>query len=89
MRPGTPCWSGLLVSVRDAAEAIEAVAGGAAIVDVKDPARGPLGGPSPAVAAAVAAVVAGRTPWPLACGELAPYGAAAAAVVAAAVAALG
>ncbi len=33
----------LLVSVRDSAEACEAVIGGAAIVDIKDPARGALG----------------------------------------------
>jgi uncharacterized protein (UPF0264 family) len=35
--------AGLLVSVRSAAEAGAAVAGGAAVIDVKEPARGPLG----------------------------------------------
>ena len=35
--------AGLLVSVRSAAEALAALAGGAAVIDVKEPARGPLG----------------------------------------------
>lgn len=60
---------GLLVSVRDAAEAAEAVAGGATIVDVKEPGRGPLGAADAATAASVAAVV-GHVPWTMACGEL-------------------
>lgn len=64
-------WSGLLVSVCDAVEAAEAMAGGAAIIDVKDPKRGPLGAAAATVAAAVAATVAGRVPWTMACGELA------------------
>jgi len=63
-------WSGLLVSVRDAAEAAEALAGGAAIVDVKEPARGPLGAADADVAAGVAAAVGRRVPWTLACGEV-------------------
>jgi (5-formylfuran-3-yl)methyl phosphate synthase len=63
--------AGLLVSVRSAAEAEEAVAGGAAIIDVKEPARGPLGRADAAVAAAIAAAVAGRAAWTIACGELA------------------
>jgi uncharacterized protein (UPF0264 family) len=81
-------WSGLLVSVRDAAEAEEACAGGAAIVDVKEPLRGPLGAATAAMAAAVAAGVAGRAPWTLACGELAAGAEAAAASVHATLAAL-
>ena len=88
MRFAAQRWTGLLVSVRDAAEARAAVAGGAAIVDVKEPAHGPLGAASAATAAAVAATVAGRVPWTLACGEIAAGGAAAARVVAAAVASL-
>lgn len=80
-------WTGLLVSVRDAVEAVDAVAGGAAIVDVKEPLNGPLGAASARVAAAVAAAVGGRVPWTLACGELA-RGADAAAVVHRALAAL-
>lgn len=64
-------WSGLLVSVRDDAEAAAAVAGGAAIIDVKEPRRGPLGAADPQAAAAVARMVGGRVPWTMACGELA------------------
>lgn len=79
-------WAGLLVSVRDALEAAEAVAGGAAIVDVKEPLNGALGAAPAVTAAAVAATIAGRVPWTLACGEL---GSGAAAMLAsAAVAAL-
>ncbi|MFM8413641.1 MAG: (5-formylfuran-3-yl)methyl phosphate synthase [Planctomycetota bacterium] len=62
---------GLLVSVREVGEAAAAIAGGAVIVDVKDPARGPLGRADAAVAAAVISAVAGRAPVTLACGELA------------------
>lgn len=62
---------GLLVSVRDPAEAAEALRGGATIIDVKEPLQGPLGAADPAVAAGVAAVVGHRAPWTLACGELA------------------
>lgn len=64
-------WRGLLVSVRDADEAGEALAGGAGIIDVKEPAAGPLGAASTAAIAAVAAAVAGHRPWTFACGELA------------------
>lgn len=81
-------WSGLLVSVRDAAEAAEALAGGAAVVDVKEPLHGPLGAAAVDIAAGVAAVVAGRVPWTLACGELAAGPRAAAAGVAATIARL-
>lgn len=63
--------AGLLVSVRSVAEAAAAVAGGAAIIDVKEPAHGPLGAAEPEVAAGIAAAV-GTAPWTLACGELAP-----------------
>jgi len=62
--------AGLLVSVRSVAEAVAAVAGGAAIVDVKDPDQGPLGRASPAVAAAIGVAVARGSAWTLACGEL-------------------
>jgi uncharacterized protein (UPF0264 family) len=61
---------GLLVSVRDAAEAHEALVGGATIVDVKEPARGPLGAAACDVTAGIAAEVARQTPWTLAAGEL-------------------
>jgi uncharacterized protein (UPF0264 family) len=63
-------WSGLLVSVRDVEEAREALAGGAAIVDVKEPGRGPLGAADAGIAAAIGAAVGGRVPWTVACGEL-------------------
>jgi uncharacterized protein (UPF0264 family) len=64
-------WSGLLVSVRDATEAAEALAGGAAIIDVKEPRHGPLGPADPRTTARVAAAVGARVPWTMACGELA------------------
>lgn len=66
-----PWQQGLLVSVRSAAEARAAAAGGAAIIDVKDPSHGPLGRASPQVTAEILAAVAGRIPVTLACGELA------------------
>lgn len=62
---------GLLVSVRNAAEADVVAAAGAAIVDVKEPNHGPLGPADPDVAAAIVAAVAGRAAVTLACGELA------------------
>jgi len=61
---------GLLVSVRDPAEASAAVNGGAAIIDVKEPSRGSLGRADAAVAAAVARASGGR-PVTIAVGELA------------------
>jgi len=69
MTPADGLPSGLLVSVRSVEEAAAAVAGGAAIIDVKEPAHGPLGAARAEVAAAIAAV-AGAVPWTLACGEL-------------------
>ena len=63
-------WRGLLVSVRNAAEAVEALDGGAAIIDVKEPRHGPLGAAEPEAIAAVARVVGTRRPWTRACGEL-------------------
>ena len=62
---------GLLVSVRDAGEAAVAAAAGAAIIDVKEPDRGPLGQADAATAAAILAAVADRTAVTLACDELA------------------
>jgi uncharacterized protein (UPF0264 family) len=60
----------LLVSVRDAAEAEAALAGGAGLIDVKEPSRGPLGRADAAVIAEIAKVVAGRVPVSAALGEL-------------------
>ena len=63
----------LLVSVRDAAEARAALAGGADVIDVKEPARGPLGAADPAAWDAVLAAVAGRVPVSAALGEAAQW----------------
>jgi uncharacterized protein (UPF0264 family) len=63
-------WRGLLVSVRDAVEAAEALEGGAAIIDVKEPRHGSLGAAEPEMIAAVARVVGTRRPWTMACGDL-------------------
>ncbi len=60
----------LLVSVRSAAEAEAALAGGAALIDVKEPARGALGRADDAVIAGVVRAVAGRAPVSAALGEL-------------------
>lgn len=62
---------GLLVSVRSVDEALAAVAGGAAIVDIKEPLHGPLGRASVDEAAAIASAVGQRAALTLACGELA------------------
>ena len=60
----------LLVSVRSAAEALEALRGGAELIDVKEPDHGPLGATSPQVVGEVAQVVAARVPLSVAEGEL-------------------
>ena len=60
----------LLVSVRSAAEAEAALTGGAALIDVKEPARGALGRADDATIAEVVRVVAGRAPVSAALGEL-------------------
>jgi uncharacterized protein (UPF0264 family) len=67
----------LLVSVRSASEALAALEGGAALIDVKEPANGPLGRAEERTIAAVIQAVAGRRPVSAAMGELlqdpAPY----------------
>jgi uncharacterized protein (UPF0264 family) len=60
----------LLVSVADAEEARTAAAAGADIVDVKNPAEGSLGAPSPAVIADVRAVVPAELPVSAAIGDM-------------------
>jgi (5-formylfuran-3-yl)methyl phosphate synthase len=60
----------LLVSVRNAAEAEAALAGGAHVIDVKEPSRGPLGRADDATIAEVVRAVAGRRPVSAALGEL-------------------
>lgn len=61
---------GLLVSVRSAAEAVAALAGGADLIDVKEPSRGSLGRADDETLAAIMSVVAGRRPVSAALGEL-------------------
>jgi uncharacterized protein (UPF0264 family) len=63
--------SELLVSVRSSQEARAALAGGASVIDVKDPSRGSLGRAPDATIAAVLHLVAGRCPVTAAMGELA------------------
>jgi len=69
-------WQGLLVSVRGPAEAEAALTGGADIIDVKEPDRGPLGAASPETVVAIARRVGDRAALTMACGELAAGGAA-------------
>jgi uncharacterized protein (UPF0264 family) len=61
---------GLLVSVRDASEALAALAGGAQVIDVKEPDRGSLGAADGATIAAVVRAVDSRVPVTAAAGEL-------------------
>jgi len=65
-----PMMIDLLVSVRSAAEARAALAGGAALIDVKEPRRGSLGRADDETIAAVVRGVAGRRPVSAALGEL-------------------
>jgi (5-formylfuran-3-yl)methyl phosphate synthase len=60
----------LLVSVVSAEEARRAIAGGADIVDVKDPRKGALGAPAPRVLSEVVHVVGGAVPISVALGDL-------------------
>src|SRR3954470_2240890 len=60
----------LLVSVVDAGEARAAAEAGADIVDVKNPAEGSLGAPSPAVIAAVREAVEAERPVSAAIGDM-------------------
>jgi (5-formylfuran-3-yl)methyl phosphate synthase len=61
---------GLLVSVRNAAEALAALAGGADVIDVKEPKNGSLGAADDGTISAVVAAVNGRAPVSAAFGEL-------------------
>lgn len=60
----------LLVSVRNASEAAAALAGGADIVDAKEPLNGPLGQVSPAALASIASAVGGGAPVSAALGDI-------------------
>ena len=62
--------TGLLVSVRNAAEAEIALSAGVDLIDVKEPSRGSLGAADPAVWPDVCEVVGGRVPVSIALGEL-------------------
>lgn len=59
----------LLVSVQSGEEAAAALAGGADIIDAKDPRNGPLGAVSLEVLTAIAAAVRGRRPITAALGD--------------------
>lgn len=61
----------LLVSVRNADEACAALAGGADLIDIKEPSRGALGAADPQVWREVQTAVNGRAPVSAALGELA------------------
>lgn len=60
----------LLVSVRTVDEALAALAGGADLIDVKEPSRGPLGAADPLTWAQVRDAVGGNVPVSAALGEL-------------------
>jgi uncharacterized protein (UPF0264 family) len=72
MATGERTRPGLLVSVRSADEALAALEAGAALIDVKDPSRGPLGMAHHEAVAAVAEAVRGRVPVSAALGEWCP-----------------
>jgi uncharacterized protein (UPF0264 family) len=60
----------LLVSVVDAAEAADALAGGADVIDVKDPTQGPLGCAGEEVLSSLAGSITQPVPWTAALGEV-------------------
>ncbi|HUA48136.1 MAG TPA: (5-formylfuran-3-yl)methyl phosphate synthase [Solirubrobacteraceae bacterium] len=60
----------LLVSVVSAEEAVRALAGGAEIIDVKDPLEGALGAPSPRVLSEVVHAVGDAAPVSVALGDV-------------------
>jgi (5-formylfuran-3-yl)methyl phosphate synthase len=60
----------LLISVRSKDEALAALAGGADVIDVKEPRRGPLGRAKPAVWREVRDVVPSQIPFSVALGEM-------------------
>ncbi len=62
--------TGLLVSVRDAAEALAALRGGATLIDVKEPLHGSLGAAAPEVWPQVRNAIPPQIPCSAALGEL-------------------
>jgi uncharacterized protein (UPF0264 family) len=65
--------SGLLVSVRSASEGVVAVLGGASVVDLKEPLRGPLGRADAAVWRETRRAVPAAIPMSVALGEIADW----------------
>jgi uncharacterized protein (UPF0264 family) len=70
-RPRVDSFSNLLVSVRDLGEAVAARAGGADLIDVKEPSRGSLGRADEATLRGIVEFLHGRCPLSAALGELA------------------
>jgi uncharacterized protein (UPF0264 family) len=64
--------SGLLISVRSADEVAAALAGGADLIDVKEPAKGPLAPAEAEVVASIIDAVGGKVPVSAALGEWSP-----------------
>lgn len=64
---------GLLISVRSASEVAAALEGGADLIDVKEPAKGPLAMAEAEVVASVIDAVDGRVPVSAAMGEFGPH----------------
>jgi uncharacterized protein (UPF0264 family) len=73
MTDGKQVGPGLLVSVRSVPEALAALAGGADLIDVKEPDRGPLGAADRQVAEDVIAAVGAHVPVSVALGEWVAY----------------
>jgi len=67
--PGSSATTRLLVSVRNASEARAALAGGADLIDIKEPWRGSLGAADPRVWNDVARAIGDRRPLSVALGE--------------------
>jgi uncharacterized protein (UPF0264 family) len=63
----------LLVSVRSISESSDALAGGAALIDIKEPTNGSLGRADDSTITAILRLVGGRTPVSSAMGELAAH----------------
>ena len=66
--------AGLLISVRSVGEAAAALAGGADLIDVKEPRQGALGAADATVWRAVSTAMRGRVPTSVALGELVDFG---------------
>jgi len=69
--PSPPPPAGLLVSVRNAPEAVAALEGGADLIDIKEPRNGALGPANPEMVKEIVRIIGGRKPVSAALGELA------------------